>query len=558
MAKEDIFSKIQIKDYNNTLENVLEQKDFSEDTKNLLLSMFYKIENGYKDYKTVKINTSSKSCFLKQIIKIIKEECNEIELVRPMSEQSKELEKNNLNYIVDKQQGKIKVYQNEKMMLEALITLEQKEIILDEKYTFFEISVREIIETGNKISQSEIIRDFNGWSWDITPSQIENKNINIVYQNLLMILGNPFLQKWITNIEEVEQEENIEIPNNEILRSKYNDNFGMTKQEMIEENKTDYIKILQDILTEKCGEENTKKLLKQSLKTILVISSNINNKQKEIIINRQKDIEAKLEKMNNNINYLEEISENKKSITMKIRKIDTLLNNDKLLKEEYEQRNSKLSNKEKIFSVSHLAIMLEKERNEYLEQIKKLNKMMEPKEFVANKQNLEEKSEFFKAINIEQNKRTEENEQIELLQKEFLNCIEKIIDKAETKKEITDLLYQIRYYKNIPYKSENLGNIKSIQEKINILEEKIIQKACKENILNKLSEDRTLNYNILKNLYKSKIINLENTIYILRYNKGILKIEIYDTNIEEEIIELEIKEKVELIVKLNKKIKVFN
>ena len=60
MSKDDIFSKISLKDYNNELKNILEKKVFSEDVKNLLLSMLYKIENGFNDYKTVKVNTSSK------------------------------------------------------------------------------------------------------------------------------------------------------------------------------------------------------------------------------------------------------------------------------------------------------------------------------------------------------------------------------------------------------------------------------------------------------------------------------------------------------------------
>ena len=72
MAKEDIFSKINLKDYNNVLENILEQKAFSEDVKNLLLSMLYKIENGYEDYKTIKVNVSSKKSYVKKIIQIIK------------------------------------------------------------------------------------------------------------------------------------------------------------------------------------------------------------------------------------------------------------------------------------------------------------------------------------------------------------------------------------------------------------------------------------------------------------------------------------------------------
>ena len=47
MEKRKILSKlnIDIKDYNNELEKILENKLFSYDVKNLLLSMLYKIEN---------------------------------------------------------------------------------------------------------------------------------------------------------------------------------------------------------------------------------------------------------------------------------------------------------------------------------------------------------------------------------------------------------------------------------------------------------------------------------------------------------------------------------
>ena len=52
MTKKDFFSKL--KNYNNELEQVLEKKTFSSDIKNLLLSMFYKVEVSYKDYQKVK------------------------------------------------------------------------------------------------------------------------------------------------------------------------------------------------------------------------------------------------------------------------------------------------------------------------------------------------------------------------------------------------------------------------------------------------------------------------------------------------------------------------
>ena len=52
--KNNFLTKFVKKDYNNRLEEILSQKNFSEEVKNTLLSIFYKIENGYKDYNIVK------------------------------------------------------------------------------------------------------------------------------------------------------------------------------------------------------------------------------------------------------------------------------------------------------------------------------------------------------------------------------------------------------------------------------------------------------------------------------------------------------------------------
>lgn len=556
MAKEDIFSKINLKDYNNILENILEQKAFTEDVKNLLLSMLYKIENGYQDYETVKVNVSSKKYFLKKIVQIIKEECKQIELIKPLSEESKILEEKNVNYIVDKEQGKITVYPNERMILEALITLSQKEIELEENYELFGLGVKEILTRGNRMNFAEVIRDFNGWSWDITTSQMESKNINVVYQNLLILLGNHFMQTWITDGKEQEEEE-IELPNNEILRSKYNDTFGMTKEEVQEDNKVDYIQKMQEILTKEYGEERADAFLFQFIKTAIAIGCNRNKRQKEIALERQKEIKENLEKMQDNKKYLEELSKYKKELTIKIKQIDTLLSDEKLLKEEYEKRNSKLPNKKKIFSVSHLKIMLEKERKESLEQIKEYNKQMEPKEFVKTKRELEEKFGFFQEIGIEENKKVDEEKQINNLQLCFLECFIAKTRKAENKKEIVDLIYELRYYKQIPYKETKLAQIETCKGKIENIEKRLIRKACEQKIMTTFSEKESLNKKVLENQFDSKIINLDNTIYVLKYHKGILRIDIFDTNIEEETKEIEITEKVELKVKLNKKIKVW-
>lgn len=555
MAKEDIFSKISFKDYNNMLENVLEQKDFSEDVKNLLLSMLYKIENAYEDYKTVKVNVNSKKYFLLQIINIIKENCNEIQLVKSLSEESKILEDNNINYLVAKEEGKIISYENERSILEALIDLKQNKIELDKKYEFFSEGFKEILTIGNIMNTAEVIRDFNGWSWDITPTQIINKNINIIYQNLLILLGNNFLQKWITG-KEIEEEE-IEIPNNEILRSKYNSSFGLTREEVKENQFVDYIENMQEILVKKYGEENANNFMTQLIKVAIAVECNKSKKQKNIIIKKEKEIQEKLDQMQDNIKYIENLSNAKKDITIQIKQIDNILNDEKLLKEEYKRRNAFLENKDKIFSVSHLKIMLEKERENAVKKIKEYNKQMEPKEFIKIKGELENQKQFFEDIGISKEERVDEEKQISNLQKYFLNCFKEKIEKAESKKELTDLVYELRYYEQLPYKNEAIFNGIKNKDLLENIEEKLINKACTQKCLVMFSKEISLNKKILENQFKTKIINLENTVYILKYQKGILKVEIYDTNIEESIIEIPILKKVELEVRLNKKIKIW-
>lgn len=554
MSKEDIFSKIQIVDYNNVLENVLETKDFTVDVKNLLLDMFYKIENGYEDYKTIKVNVASKKVFLKKVVEIIEKKCNRIDLVKPMSEDSKELEEQNVNYIVDKEKGSIKVYHNERMMLEALITLNQNDIYIDEKYELYENAIKYVLLKGDVISNSEVIRDFDGWSWGITPSQILNKNVNIIYQNLLMLLGNSFIQKWITGIEE---DDDIEIPSNEILRSKYNSDFGLTKEEIIKDQKVDYIQLIKEKIEEKCGKENSENYFDKLLRAALVIGCNNDDAQKEKILNEIKKVNEELESMKDNRVFLESMFEKKKKITTKIKDIDKILSNEELLKEDYKNRNSKLQNKDKIFSVSHLVLMYKKARKDYLKEIDKCNKMMEPREFVNNKMELESLKNFYESLEITKESKTDESPFMIDLQIAFLSCIQYIVSKVENKFEIEDLLYEVRYYKHIPYNSGNLGKSAKLKSQVNDIEEILIPKACNIKILIEISENKELNFNLLKNIFDSKIANLDNMYYELKYHKGIIKITIYDTNVEENIVEQQITENVELKVKLNKKIKIF-
>ena len=118
MNKENIFSKLGSKDYNNQLEKILENKDFSENVKNLLLSMLYRIQVGYDDYTTVKRIVENKKDYIEEILQIIKEKCKKIIIVEKDSKESEEMEKRGTNFIVDKLEQTIFLrYPNERLLL---------------------------------------------------------------------------------------------------------------------------------------------------------------------------------------------------------------------------------------------------------------------------------------------------------------------------------------------------------------------------------------------------------------------------------------------------------
>lgn len=543
----DIFSKI-IKDYNNELEIILEQKAFSSDVKNLLLSMLYKIENAYEDYKKVKVNVCEKKQFVEEILATIKEKCDEVEIIKPMSEEGQKLYENSINCVVDKENKKIKTFQNEKSILDAILQMRQQDIELNEKYELIEKPIKELLKIGNNMNSLEVIRDFNGWSWDITTIEMKNIIYNKVYQLLIILIGSKIIDTWVNNrkSEEIEEIPSNVIPSNVILSSKYNENYGITIKEMQEQK--DYVEEIVSKFSKLYGKEKTKEFFKKLIQIIILENSKNDKEYKERIIKEIAKINQELEKMKNNKTFIEELSLQKKKITKQIKDIDTILNDEKTLKEQYENTNKKLPNKEKIFSVSHFKLMYEKQREKLLKEIKNINTKMEPQQFIEIKKSLQKKLKFYEHIQIEEMNNKNTVRLLKELEEIFLECILEKIEKTNEKSEIEKIIYELRYYKLIP---------PIVTKETDEIERKLIKKACEQKILTKFSEKEETNYQILKQIFTSKIIDLSETVYTLKYTKGTLTLNIYDGNTHDETKQIQITEKTELNVKLNKKIKIW-
>ena len=389
----------------------------------------------------------------------------------------------------------------------------------------------------------EVIRDFNGWSWDITTIEMKNIIYNKVYQLLIILVGSKIIDTWVNNRK---SEETEEIPSNVILSSKYNENYGITKKEMQEQK--DYVEEIVTRFYKLYGKEKTKKFFESLIQIIILENSKSDKEYKEKISKEIAKINEELQKMKNNKTFLEELSLQKKKITKQIKDIDTILNDEKALKEQYENTNKKLPNKEKIFSVSHFKLMYEKQREKLLKEIKNINTKMEPEQFIEIKRTMQEKLEFYEHIQIEEMSNKNTVRLLKELEEIFLECILEKIEKANEKSQIEKIIYELRYYKLIP---------PIVTKETGEIERKLIKKVCEQKILTKFSEDEETNYQILKQIFTSKIIDLSETVYTLKYTKGILTLNIYDGNTHDETKQIQITEKTELSVKLNKKIKIW-
>lgn len=519
MNKEKIFSKLNSKDYNNELEEIIEKKNFSENVKNLFLSMLYKIEAGYNDYITVKRIVENKRTYIEKILEIVEKKCNKIEIVKGESKASKEIQRTGTQFLVDKIDGNIKLmYPNEKLLLYTIYKLDDIQIYVDEKYNLIRIGLSELLNSGENINNIEVLRDFNGWSWNTQVTEIPEITTNLIYQNLIYLLGIDLVKEWIHASQVKDFIETIEIQLNKLYK-----------------------------------EVDIKEILKLIYKISIIICTQKNSKEKERLLQERQELQEELNKLQDKHMLLNEISEEKRETLKAIKELDKIINDKKLLEQEYIKRNEKRPEYNKIFSISHLSEILAKERKKLIAKLEEANKLLDPIYYIQIKQNIEEQLELLNDIDKDENK----SKYVIELQKKFIECMETKIYKIKEKEEIVNLIYMIRYY-NYLYVDETkqIKDIKELETDLLKLECNIIKKACELKIMNIISKDMKLNNAVLINIFTTKIIDIENMYIELKLSENSLKLETYDTDIFEKEYIIPVSDKNNLITKLNKKIKI--
>ena len=328
MAKKEILARFNFKDYNKELEQVLDGKDFQSQVKNLLLSMFYKLEIGYKDYMTVKKDSISKEAFLENIMYIIREKCDEVELIKPNEENQDEKK-----YYAYPEEKKIACYQNEASILHAILELGNKSFIIQNE-DVIKNPLQLMLKEGYELDIKEVLTNFDGWAWNNNLDKTDKIDYFLIYELLRIIMGNSFMYDW--------------------KRDRRNDN--------------NYLKEI-------------RKKSRELYEAICKYCIAINPKGKKYTSAELKKIKEELASMENKTVFLKEKYEKKKELTDKLKLIDRIINNNELLKEEFISRNSKLPDESKIFSISDLEEIIETEKNDTIKQNEEVNEILKPKNY---------------------------------------------------------------------------------------------------------------------------------------------------------------------------------
>ena len=508
-----LLSKIVKKNYNNRLEEVLSKKDFTLDVKNTLLSIFYKIENGYNDYKTIKRDTFDKKEYIEKLIFVIDKDCEKIEFIS---------KNNNQEEKADKEKKEIVCYPIENNILYYIAKIQKRNIVVQYLNEIIEESISFLLNIGNNMNMVEPLRDFNGFSWNIIVKDIQDINYNLLYQNMIFLVGNKFIDKWSNDYDPI----------------------------------IDCFELFQNELEKRYGKATKERIITLFLQSAIELKALNDEEFRDKALKKRESLKKENKKFENREEFLLSQSKNKKEAEKEIKRLDKIISNKQLLLEEYQKRNDKLPLEKKIFSVRVLNNLLKEERDDLLEKIKQCNKWMKPKSFLENKKRLERELEIMDTLSEISYKHIYKQE-IQL-QKEIIKCMYINLKKATDKNDMIDVIYQYRYYNFLPISNnKSIFEIKGLEKSLNKLTKDLIKKAIDMKIITKILNNEEANLSTIKKLFLSKIITLEDINIKPLLKKDDVYLTVFDEDVEDTRIKIDNITKKDLNIKFNKKTKLF-
>lgn len=543
-----IFKNIIKNDYIYEIEKTLEKKGITNEIKSLVMDTLFKIEETYPNYKRIKVDVLEKRDYIREIVVALKK----LDNIYIMNMQEKDILKCVTDTKIDKNARgyyDIQIYHNNLSLLYALQTIINEEYGINEQPC--SSAFDKILKIGGIYSNIEILRDFSGWNWN--RNKIKNFNIyyDIIYRNLLLILG---------------------------------------IDKMIELKKTrQCIHFMKKYLVKKYKNDNVEKLM-EILKEIVFVMSSEEEKKLEIEANKKiidmymamKDIEK----------FMQKVNEEKKKNNKLIAEYDKILNSHNVLEREYNEylkaieksKNEDSSNgslnidsiidildieeddigkidKEEIKNIELFSIQIFEKRKKVYNKNLELSKIGNPENYVEHKRILEEKIKYILDYEKVKGDAKKEEELLENLmieyQKIVYDMLEDRIEAIYTNEEVIDEIYRQRYirYQNV-LKDKYIYQISDLYQKMDKILHLIVAKAMKFDVLERVSEEENTNYAAVSPALKTEVLSLEEVKVAIYTGKTTLLC-IYDGNVLIKEIELFDVDPKLISIPTKKKIKLF-
>ena len=143
------------------------------------------------------------------------------------------------------------------------------------------------------------------------------------------------------------------------------------------------------------------------------------------------------------------------------------------------------------------------------------------------------------------------------LENVMMKCLELQVENAKEKEELLKEIYMIRYYFFLNLSKDNIILKESkLQKSVKTLKKTILKKAIDDKLIIKIVKDDEINFDILSYIFENRIINLENLVIELEV-KDKLIVRYYDGDILDKELTFEEIDKSNLLIKKNKKTKIF-
>lgn len=543
-----IFKNIIKNDYIYEIEKTLEKKGITNEIKSLVMDTLFKIEETYPNYKRIKVDVLEKRDYIREIVVALKK----VDNIYIMNMQEKDILKCVTDTKIEKNARgyyDIEIYHNNLSLLYALQTIINEEYGINEQPC--SSSFDKILKIGGIYSNIEILRDFSGWNWN--RNKIKNFNIyyDIIYKNLLLILG---------------------------------------IDKMIELKKTrQCIHFMKKYLVKKYKNDNVEKLMEILKEIVFVMSS---EEEKKLEIEANKKIIDMYMAMKDIKKFMQKVNEEKKKNNKLIAEYDKILNSHNVLEREYNEylkaieksKNEDSSNgslnidsiidildieeddigkidKEEIKNIELFSIQIFEKRKKVYNKNLELSKIGNPENYVEHKRILEEKIKYILDYEKVKGDAKKEEELLENLmieyQKIVYDMLEDRIEAIYTNEEVIDEIYRQRYirYQNV-LKDKYIYQISDLYQKMDKILHLIVAKAMKFDVLERVSEEENTNYAAVSPALKTEVLSLEEVKVAIYTGKTTLLC-IYDGNVLIKEIELFDVDPKLISIPTKKKIKLF-